>query len=494
MVRMIRHTVEENSLIKGQQRHRHSIILEGKKTVYLLLIRSCLSNYVHTCYLVCQLNNMRNVFSGMERKWECVKSEHVSCSDLTCSSTSKYCLYLADDEWHHYNEVSTNLCSKNNRDGWLLEIYDDDVQQLVDQFVACKGLQRKIFLLGTEMSPNKMMWVNGASCLLNCVHVFHGGGCEINIRFVLWKFSVTGEVANQEDNLNTMVCLIKAHPSVDSEETLRYVADNPRSLNNVTSCLAARVWSRGKTCYFPLDGRLSWYKGHYMCAKLGGGLAVLDELSADDIKQMWNQLDLTNDRYWIGLSRTLLTWKKTEQPLNNPNWLDGFPNDLLYNYRIFLTTFIENNPIMNDCSIRPPIFNVICMQENKNFATTPPSPTTTTDLMKPSSKSSIVSASGIFDPQDPNANTSYTSNDDAFTQSLAISFGIILPSLIMAIVILASMLVKLKKQSKRLTGLKMQVDPSYEEVTPEFFTKFNKNNAVNDENPYISLSPSQGRA
>ncbi|ESN95794.1 hypothetical protein HELRODRAFT_178977 [Helobdella robusta] len=106
-----------------------------------------------------------------------------------------------------------------------------------------------------------------------------------------------------------MVFIYKEISRVDRRETVRYWSSAPRSNKNVL-CSAKGNWPRGKSCYFPIKIRFPWYKGHYECAKLGGGLAVLDELNADDIDQMWTQLDLQNETYWIGLTMTLLWWKK----------------------------------------------------------------------------------------------------------------------------------------------------------------------------------------
>ncbi|ESN95793.1 hypothetical protein HELRODRAFT_178976 [Helobdella robusta] len=139
----------------------------------------------------------------------------------------------------------------------------------------------------------------------------------------------------------------------------------------------------------------------------------------------------------------------------------------------------------------------------------PSPPPTTTDLMKPSSENSIISTSSIFNLRDLNTNNSQAS-DDAFIQikcyssqhiniqiGMTISFGIILPSLMIAIIILTITWLKLKKQSKKITSLTRQVerDLTYQKITclADTDDSINPNKTEDSVRPYTSLFFGQSR-
>ncbi|ESO09724.1 hypothetical protein HELRODRAFT_183942 [Helobdella robusta] len=86
----------------------------------------------------------------------------ISGSNSNCSE--KHCLYTLDNYLHDLDGIPDNYCSQNgSRNGWLLEIYDENVQSLVDQFVKINNLRGRNSLLGASRLPVAMTWINKAS-------------------------------------------------------------------------------------------------------------------------------------------------------------------------------------------------------------------------------------------------------------------------------------------------------------------------------------------
>ncbi|ESN95142.1 hypothetical protein HELRODRAFT_179738 [Helobdella robusta] len=151
-----------------------------------------------------------------------------------------------------------------------------------------------------------------------------------------------------DQNFTTELYISNTTSNKDSQKMLRYFKLDSRFKLSVLCSI------KGKYYYY------TWYDGHYECLRLGGSLAVLDDLSADEVNQMWVQLALQNGHYWIGLTKALLTWKKSGLAFTYTNWLGSYPYDLIDRPCICLSTYFPNNPIYNNnCS---GIYNIICME------------------------------------------------------------------------------------------------------------------------------------
>ena len=77
----------------------------------------------------------------------------------------KYCLYhVGDVNAPNMNplEQAKSLCSQNNSHSWPFEVYNEQVNQLVDRFFGKTNLRERYIFLGTRLLfiPWNWFWVN----------------------------------------------------------------------------------------------------------------------------------------------------------------------------------------------------------------------------------------------------------------------------------------------------------------------------------------------
>ena len=85
--------------------------------------------------------------------------QNIPCND-------KYCLYYVGTvNGPNSHEEARTLCSQNNNSGLLLEVYDEQVSQLVDQFVSENKINNKLILLNARITIGPWTWINKIPCL-----------------------------------------------------------------------------------------------------------------------------------------------------------------------------------------------------------------------------------------------------------------------------------------------------------------------------------------
>ncbi|ESN95143.1 hypothetical protein HELRODRAFT_179739 [Helobdella robusta] len=252
----------------------------------------------------------------------------INCSDGSSSNCSdKYCLYMVDDLKNSGNlTLDENSCSgkSNNRNGWLLEVYDEDVQLLVDGFIEKNNLKNKNFLLGTKMNRSGWMWINNNQ--------------------------YSGNVDDQSLNgFNSVAYMSNTNVGSNLQTDLRYVADVPTkkhevlcSISNPTNCSRSNSSLYQGICYFIINELYTWYDGEMECRKLGGSLAILG--GGSSMKDIW---------------RTFMFYMK---------WVPGYPNNSLHNSCIAVGSYNKTENVKNgltnyNCSSTE--FHYICMEDNK---------------------------------------------------------------------------------------------------------------------------------
>ncbi|ESN95140.1 hypothetical protein HELRODRAFT_193653 [Helobdella robusta] len=307
------------------------------------------------------------------------------------------------------------MCSQNNnRNGRLLEIYDEEVKDLVDRFIADNNLKQKQFFLRTKTIYDAWIWMN--------------------------KTPYPKNVDNQNnDGATVMAYISNTTLSNDSQQKLRYMADRPTSqlrvlcsIKNASNCTALNSWQNGTTCYFPINGQYTWYNGHYQCTKLGGGLAVLDKLDIQNVNQMWVRTSLREEKFWVGLTRTLLVWQSTETPLNYFNWANDFEQTATNNNSVCVelnSSGTENSMRCVECSSRA--YSIICMEVGLPTEKTLPSvPTSNTTQYQPSS------------------NDNFSNNGLSESQKTGLGAGLGVPLILLLIVGLAVGVYLMRKRKK----------------------------------------------
>ncbi|ESN95145.1 hypothetical protein HELRODRAFT_179741 [Helobdella robusta] len=258
----------------------------------------------------------------------------INFSDGSSSNCSdKYCLYMVDDLKNSGNlTLDENSCSgkSNNRNGWLLEVYDEDVQLLVDGFIEKNNLKNKNFLLGTKMNRSGWMWIN--------------------------NYQYSGNVDDQSLNgFNSVAYMSNTNVGSNLQTDLRYVADVPTkkhevlcSISNPTNCSRSNSSLYQGICYFIINELYTWYDGEMECRKLGGSLAILG--GGSSMKDIW---------------RTFMFYMK---------WVPGYPNNSLHNSCIAVGSYNKTGNVKNgltnyNCSSTE--FHYICMEVKPTNATDP---------------------------------------------------------------------------------------------------------------------------
>ncbi|ESN98131.1 hypothetical protein HELRODRAFT_177372 [Helobdella robusta] len=279
-----------------------------------------------------------------------------------------YCLY-SDLERKYFTNFSDyqNLCpASGNSIGyklWLLEVYNDSVKNLLKDFIAVYNLSGSVVYipLNMRLSGQEWKWIDNKP--------YSDDDGTIKNQRSSHEVAYLTKVSN-----GSLVGYFAAEPG--SSHLSRAICQ----IRDLSQCMQTDLTSNN-TCYRQAEkptttsttaSTMTWFEAENLCFKLGGSLAVFDQVNLKQVNKSWIQ-SLADGNYWVGLSKGQYIWAYSKNFVSYSLWKNGDPS---YSDAacpaVDSSGSINSNWVFVQCSNA---FVVVCMGDANNaqseYTTTP---------------------------------------------------------------------------------------------------------------------------
>ncbi|ESO09158.1 hypothetical protein HELRODRAFT_169103 [Helobdella robusta] len=198
---------------------------------------------------------------------------------------------------HNNNHNRNNHIYNSDMKAWLLEIYDESIEKLLEKFLSGRHVNGNI-LLNVEARGGNWTWLNGKQFIGS---IFDNGG-KPN-----WVGRVTRTYAGDDFQFLADSHLTK-YDALCRAET--------------NQCSHPHSWQCNSQCIFPLNENFTWNEAQNECIKKDGELASFDDwdsLKFNQTSRAWVQ-NLSMPTYWIGLTRRVVKWRHAGKFVKYNRW------------------------------------------------------------------------------------------------------------------------------------------------------------------------------
>lgn len=210
--------------------------------------------------------------------------------------------------------------------GHLITINSDDEQVFISKLISEKATGSYLWLGATDSyEEGNWKWITGEK-----------------ITYKNWADSEPNNY-NDEDYMSIYKNSGKWNDGMDiyysDTKAYSFICEFDE---NVVDCSLEKAFDYNGHRYEVYNNSVDWQTAKRICEQKGGHLVTITSSEENNAVKN-NTQDLTNERYWLGLTDISLQskWKwTTEEPLSYKNWSSGEPNNVagIENYAEFVST------------------------------------------------------------------------------------------------------------------------------------------------------------